>query len=102
MILEGDGPESADPVASASADESYTLTTSYDDAERVVRAVVGARSYFGARHAVETLFQMMEYDEAARRFLVLSDARVEDRPEFAHRGVSLDVSRNFYKPEVIK
>ncbi len=44
----------------------------------------------------------MEFDEAGGHFVVLSDAEIADWPEFPHRGVSLDVSRNFMRTEVIE
>ncbi len=44
----------------------------------------------------------MEFDEAGGHFVVLSDVEIADWPEFPHRGVSLDVSRNFMRTEVIE
>ncbi len=51
---------------------------------------------------METLFQLIEFDEAGRHFVILSDVEIEDGPEFPHRGISLDTSRNFVTMDVLK
>ncbi len=76
---------------------SFSLPTATLFISRIV-----ADNYFGARHGVETLFQLIEFDEAGRHFIVLSDVEITDWPEFSHRGISLDVSRNFMRVEVLK
>ena len=74
----------------------------YSDAERTLRADIKAANYFGARHGLETLFQLMEYDDIGRNYIILSSAEIRDYPEFRHRGISLDTSRNFIEPDVLK
>lgn len=73
-------------------DESYelTVTTSND----LTTAVIRAPSYFGARHALETLSQLVEYHETADALMVVT-ATVTDSPVFPYRGILLDTSRNF-------
>ena len=46
--------------------------------------------------------QMMYFDELTNEFLVLSSAEIVDFPEFRHRGLLVDTSRNFVDLEVIK
>ena len=63
---------------------------------------LNATSYFGLRHGLETLSQLWEFDDVNRRFLILEQFNIEDRPEFKHRGVMLDSARNFIPLDVIR
>ena len=81
--------------------ESYSLRISYSPDEKTLLADITAADYFGARHALETLFQLTEYDEVAKSYAVLNEVEIQDYPEFPHRGLSLDTSRSFIEPEVI-
>ena len=44
----------------------------------------------------------MEYDDITNNYVMLGKASIIDYPEFLHRGIMLDTSRNFIKPRVIK
>ena len=63
---------------------------------------ISASNYFGARHGIETLFQTIVWDEVTEAYVRLSDVSVQDRPEFPHRGLSLDTVRNFISIDKIK
>ena len=63
---------------------------------------MSAVNYFGLRHGLETLFQLVEYDNVAGSYIVLNDVAIRDRPEFPHRGVILDTGRNFVELEHIQ
>ena len=67
-----------------------------------MRADISAANYFGARHGIETLFQLMEYDDITMNYIILNSAEIRDYPEFRHRGISLDTSRNFIAADTIK
>ena len=54
---------------------------------------IRADTYFGARHALETLFQMIHLDSYNLAFLVSCDVTISDGPHFSHRGVMLDTAR---------
>ena len=84
------------------SNQKSPLLNMYSDAERTLRAGIKAASYFGARHGLETLFQLVQYADIGRNFIILSSAEIRDYPEFRHRGISLDTSRNFIEPDVIK
>lgn len=71
-------------------DESYLLTIGND---LVVR--ISAVSYFGLRHGLETLSQLMGFDQVQKRFIVATNVHIADHPIFKHRGVLIDSSRNF-------
>lgn len=73
-------------------DESYELTvTTADD---VTTATITAPTYFGARHGLETLSQLVDYHETADALMVVT-ATVTDAPVFSYRGLLLDTSRNY-------
>ncbi|CAG0879770.1 unnamed protein product [Darwinula stevensoni] len=81
-------------------DESYVLSiTRY---ETVTRVQILSQTFFGARHALETLSQLIAYDELYDSLQILESATVIDRPVFPHRGVMLDTSRNYYSMETLK
>ena len=61
-----------------------------------------ADSYFGLRHGLETLSQLWDYDDIHQRFVIPANFTIIDGPEFKHRGVMLDSSRNFIPLDVIK
>ena len=111
------------PVLGRNTDESYTLelvsgpytktglrclfqlalkASVFTDSENDVRVTISAPTYFGAKHAVDTLFQLIQFDDVNERFLVVTAAQIEDAPEFPHRGLMLDTSRNFIKVNTIK
>lgn len=81
-----------DTVLTLDTDESYdlTVTTGTD----LISVIIIAPTYFGARHALETLTQLMEYHETADALMVVS-AMVSDVPAFPYRGLMVDTSRNF-------
>jgi hexosaminidase len=74
-------------------DESYTLAV--DTKSSITSVYIVAPNFFGARHAMETLSQLIVWDDSANSLVVLSDANIQDRPTFTHRGLSLDTSRSY-------
>lgn len=83
-------------------DESYNLTVRPSNDNLI--ATIQARTFFGARHGLETLSQLIwwdEYDEGGK-LKVLKGASVQDAPAFAYRGLMLDTARNFMPVESIK
>ena len=63
---------------------------------------ITASNYYGARHALETVFQLVVWDEVGENFIMLDQADISDWPEFPHRGISVDTVRNFIPVENIK
>ena len=62
---------------------------------------IEAVTYFGARHALDSLSQFWTFDKGVMdsdtgKFIVLKDVILIDKPEFQHRGILLDTSRNFF------
>ncbi|KAL4708437.1 hypothetical protein ACJJTC_001153 [Scirpophaga incertulas] len=85
---------SADPRLRLHTDESYRLALRPVGAALV--ADVSAYSFPGARHAFETLSQLVWLDPYANSLLILEAATVEDAPRFNFRGFLLDTARNYF------
>ncbi|KAF2880772.1 hypothetical protein ILUMI_25400 [Ignelater luminosus] len=85
-----------------STDERYYLTLRINQNDLV--ANINATTFFGARHGLETLSQLVWWDEFASGGMlrVLKGATVQDAPAFPYRGIMLDTSRNFIPLENIK
>ena len=45
--------------------------------------------------------QLTDFDDLAGEFVLLAGIGIRDWPEFGHRGVSVDTSRNFQSKEVL-
>jgi hexosaminidase len=80
--------------------EGYKLTISKTIDK--VSALIKASNFYGARNALETLSQLIIYEEIKNEIVMVVDGEVEDEPRFKHRGISLDTSRNFFPVDVIK
>lgn len=89
------------PRLTLDTDESYKLNI-MTTGEKKVEVKITAQNYFGARHALETLSQLIVYDDIRREMQMLAKASIEDGPAFKWRGLLLDTSRNFYSTKAIK
>ena len=67
---------------------------------QIVAEITG-ESYFGTRHALETLSQLIVYDDLYEELKIARDVYVSDAPAFPYRGILLDTSRNFIDKETI-
>ncbi|CAD7003068.1 chitooligosaccharidolytic beta-N-acetylglucosaminidase [Ceratitis capitata] len=82
-------------------DESYKLSVTTTPENGTVAKISG-KSYFGARHGLETLSQLIVYDDIRREYQLLTDVEIEDAPVYKWRGILLDTSRHFYSVNSIK
>lgn len=73
-----------------------------EDKENFLTIDIKAETYFGARHALETMFQLVQYDQLTSSFLISSSVKISDKPYYPHRGVMLDTARNFIPVDMIK
>lgn len=80
--------------------ESYQLSVISINSTTTI--YIAAPTYFGARHALETLTQLMAWDDSVNSLIMISDATIEDHPVFAHRGVMIDTSRSFVEIPLLK
>lgn len=81
-------------------DESYTLKVAQDGNN--VKATINSKTFFGARNGLETLSQVIAYDNIRNEFLTVLSLDIVDEPKYTHRGISLDTSRNYFSIESIK
>lgn len=83
-------------------DESYSLQiSSSHDGGIVVQ--IQAQSFFGARHGLETLSQLIVYDDINKSTVIASKVAIEnDAPRFPYRGIMLDLSRNYLPLSIIR
>lgn len=84
-------------------DESYKLELTLKG--KFLEARITGKSYFGVRHGLETLSQLIWWDEAAGRqgaLRVITQASIEDKPIFPYRGLMVDTGRQFFPIEQLK
>ena len=63
----------------------------------VAQVQIKAKTYFGARHGLETLSQLISYDEIRQKLQMHKSASITDKPAYVHRGLLIDTSRNFHR-----
>ncbi|CAL4142333.1 unnamed protein product [Meganyctiphanes norvegica] len=82
-------------------DESYDIVA--QTVGDTTTVTILANTYYGARHALESLSQLMAYDEMNNSLMMLKSAQISDEPAFEYRGIMLDTGRNFYpKQDIMK
>lgn len=63
---------------------------------------IKAETIFGARHALETVSQLIVFDDIRRELQIVAEFEIDDKPAYSHRGFLLDTSRNYFNVESIK
>ena len=82
-------------------DESYSLNI--ESSTESTTAIITGATYFGVRHGLETLSQLINYDEQNDALQIVNSFEVvNDSPAFSYRGLMLDTSRNFFPVADIK
>ncbi|KAJ1997558.1 Glucosamine-6-phosphate isomerase (Glucosamine-6-phosphate deaminase) (GNPDA) (GlcN6P deaminase), partial [Coemansia thaxteri] len=87
--------QSAQDVFDLETDESYTLDVPIEG-----KAVISAKSPFGAVRGLETFSQLLTAN-TGRKIIKNAPVKIVDAPKFSHRGILLDTSRNFYHIDAI-
>jgi hexosaminidase len=119
--LSNDGTEGAaltitvkitDPSVTAMTlrvEESYSLVitrtssgSSSSDGGKI-EVIITAETLFGARHGMETLRQLISWDELLASLVVASGVQIlKDKPSFPYRGAMIDISRSFIPIDKLK
>ncbi|KAH6996617.1 family 20 glycoside hydrolase [Ilyonectria sp. MPI-CAGE-AT-0026] len=94
---EKDDDSAFKPLA-GEVDESYSLTLSENG-----KAVIKAKSSVGCLHALESFLQLFfKHSSGTFWYTPHAPVSIEDKPEFPHRGVLLDVARSWFEVDDIK
>ncbi|KAL5292578.1 Hexo1 family protein [Megaselia abdita] len=105
-IINKDGKSFSVNVVTEEGDDVQKLTLETDESYKLTindnEAYIKANSFYGARHGLETLAQLIVYDDIRRELQVVGKAEINDAPVYKHRGIMLDTSRNYYSVEAIK
>lgn len=81
--------------------EHYQIQTCKEENGNIV-ANISAETIFGARHAFETISQLIIFDDVRGELQIVDNFEVDDKPAYQHRGFLLDTVRNYYPVEAIK
>lgn len=81
-------------------DESYEISFDYGKLDDIT-ILIKAPTFFGYRHGLETLSQLIFYDEVHEHFFIQLMG-IKDSPRYKHRGISVDTSRNFFSVDALK
>lgn len=91
LQTKSDNASTFKPLA-GQVDESYNLIINTDGTAKIV-----AVSSTGILHALETFVQLFyQHSSGPGVYTNLAPVRIVDAPKFPHRGLNLDVSRNWY------
>lgn len=90
-LVQTKGDSTFKPLA-GQVDESYKLTIGTDGTAKIT-----AVSSFGILHGLETFVQLFfQHSSESDIYTNLAPIVIFDSPKFPHRGLNLDVSRNWY------
>ncbi|XP_075216930.1 beta acetylhexosaminidase fused lobes isoform X2 [Lycorma delicatula] len=81
-------------------DESYKLIIKKLNSE--IHVLIKSGTYFGARHGLETLRQLMWGDEIHGKMRIIDRAKIVDSPSFTYRGILLDTASHYIPVTAIK
>lgn len=85
---------------SLDTDESYSIGSRMTD--DIAQIDINANTFYGARHGLETLSQLIVFDNIRNEYLIVQDIEITDAPVYKYRGILLDTARNYYSVESIK
>lgn len=68
----------------------------------VVIVKIKAETIFGARHALETISQLIVFDDIRKELQMVGEFEIDDKPAYPHRGFLLDTARNYFSIDSIK
>ncbi|XP_075234714.1 chitooligosaccharidolytic beta-N-acetylglucosaminidase-like [Lycorma delicatula] len=97
--------ETVDNLSLSTEQEAYNLTVKQSNEDKSlfqITAVIESETFFGARHGLETLSQLIIYDEYNYNLLIPKLINIEDYPKYPYRGIMLDTSRNYFSVNSIK
>lgn len=91
IIQTGKDDSSTFKPLAGQVDESYNLTITTSG-----QATINAVSYIGVLHALETFTQLFYQHSEKGIYTNTAPVTITDSPKFQHRGLNMDVSRNWF------
>lgn len=88
-------------ILTLDTDESYVLTVT-EGVDKRIMAEIKANNFFGGRHGLETLSQLIIYDDLRQEIQMPNNVTVHDKPAYPHRGILQDTARSYISPAAIK
>jgi len=67
-----------------------------------IRASIASKNFFGARHGLETLDQLIVVDGLRNELRIPKSVNITDRPSYRYRGILIDTARSFVDVEALK
>lgn len=101
LIVTLDIVDSKNDRLTLETDESYTLKVE-ETLDGRLNATITAQTFFGGRHGLETLSQLIIHDDIRDQLQMPNAVSVSDKPAYPYRGVLLDTSRNFISVATLK
>jgi hexosaminidase len=95
-LLQAD-PENVGKPLAGSVDESYTLSLTEEG-----QTTITANSSVGLARGLNTFTQLFYKHSQGGAYTLLAPVEIYDAPKFEHRGINLDVARNWIPIEDIK
>jgi hexosaminidase len=96
-LVKNNPPNVIKPLA-GEVDESYTLTLTEEG-----KATIAANSSVGIARGLTSLTQLFyAHSDGKHTYTPLAPVTILDAPKFQHRGINLDVSRNWFSVSDIK
>ena len=96
VLLQDDPDDIAKPLAE-SVDESYALSLTAS-----AKVTIEANSSIGIVRGLTTFTQLFYQHSHGGAYTTLAPVTIFDTPKFAHRGINLDVARNYFSVRDIK
>ena len=83
--------------SSGEVDESYTLDLSEDG-----KVIIKAATPQGSMHGLTTLAQLFYKSSKGDLYTTMAPVSIKDEPVYSHRGLNIDIARNYESPDTVK
>ncbi|RHY13748.1 hypothetical protein DYB32_010902, partial [Aphanomyces invadans] len=86
------------PITKLTLDTDEAYEMSIADTTVTIRAA----TVYGYRHALASLLQLVDWCDLTRTFRMVAAVSIKDKPAYKHRGIMVDVARNFIPMPIIE
>ncbi|CAD6208082.1 GSCOCT00010351001.2-RA-CDS [Cotesia congregata] len=89
-----------DAALTLGINEGYTLNIRPENSS-FISVTISGETYFGVRNALETLSQLIAFNDLTNEYQMLTTVSITDAPVYPYRGILLDTSRNYIDKKTI-